>query len=393
MNSNDGSSILAFGGGPRVSAQNENCLNTLQTFIKAHQGDYLFGYLSYDLKNEVESLTSSSVDHKAFPNLFFWCPKIVVKIENEKRTYLKGNPSKEHNEVIDGFFDEQPSSSDNPPIELKPLMSESEYVEAVNSILHHLQMGDIYELNFCQEFLAENVDIPNPKAFYKTINHITNAPFSCYLQFDEFNLFCGSPERFLQKRGTQLVAQPIKGTAPRGITPEEDDRLKSALRNDPKEQSENVMIVDLMRNDLSKVAKKNSVTVPELFGIYSFDTVHQMISTVACELKDGTGFLDIIHATFPMGSMTGAPKIRAMELIEQYENFKRGIYSGCVGYIAPNGDFDFNVVIRSMFYNGHNRKLTCDVGSAITIQSNPQKEYQECFTKIERLMNGINGLA
>ncbi|MDC1244897.1 anthranilate synthase component I family protein, partial [Crocinitomicaceae bacterium] len=196
-----------------------------------------------------------------------------------------------------------------------------------------------------------------------------------------------SPERFIKKNGSNLLAQPIKGTARRGENDTEDKFLFKSLRNDPKERAENIMIVDLMRNDLSKVAEKNSVKVDELCEIYSFETVHQMISTVSCKVKKQYSFVDILKATFPMGSMTGAPKIRAMELIEKYEDFKRGLYSGSVGYIAPNGDFDFNVIIRTMIHNKNLKTLSCSVGSAITIKSDAEKEFEECQIKIKKMID------
>jgi para-aminobenzoate synthetase component 1 len=219
---------------------------------------------------------------------------------------------------------------------------------------------------------------------------MTRAPFSSYLHFGHHAVLCGSPERFLKKSGELLLTQPIKDTAPRGKDPEEDERLKEALRIDPKERSENIMIVDLVRNDLSKIAERDSVKVEELCGIYTFETVHQMISTVTCQVNQEVTFTDIIRATFPMGSMTGAPKLKAMELIESNEDFKRGLYSGSIGYIDPNGDFDFNVVIRSLLYNREEKYLSCSVGSAITTKSDPEKEYEECYFKIQRILKGMN---
>ena len=207
---------------------------------------------------------------------------------------------------------------------------------------------------------------------------------------DDYSIFSGSPERFLKKVGSKLISEPIKGTAKRGLTKTEDEELIKSLVSDPKERAENVMIVDLVRNDLSKIATKNSVQVEELCQIYSFETVHQMISRISCDIKESASFTEIIKATFPMGSMTGVPKIRAMELIEEHESFKRGVYSGSIGYIKPNGDFDFNVVIRSLVYNRKNNYLSCSVGGAITIQSDPEKEYEECLIKVKRILDGMN---
>ena len=222
------------------------------------------------------------------------------------------------------------------------------------------------------------------------LNKITQAPFSSFFHTGDYTVFCGSPERFLKREGNTLLSEPIKGTAKRGKTGEEDDKLKNDLINDPKERAENIMIVDLVRNDLSKIATKNSVTVNDLCKIHTFETVHQMISSISCEINENTPFIDIIKATFPMGSMTGVPKIRAMELIEEHESFKRGLYSGSIGYIKPNGDFDFNVVIRSLLYNKAKKLLSCSVGGAITDLSSPEKEYEECLTKVQRILDGMN---
>ena len=271
--------------------------------------------------------------------------------------------------------------------------SENSYDKPV--IIVNQQEATAKESDFSQKkstwkFYAENVQIEHPAEVYFKLNEITQAPFSCYISMPDFEVFCGSPERFIKKQSNKLISQPIKGTSKRGKSKQEDVGLKSILLNDPKERAENVMIVDLVRNDLSRIAKKNSVSVDELFGIYTFETVHQMISTISCEIEDSITFTDILKATFPMGSMTGAPKHSAMQLIEKHEDFQRGLYSGSIGYIAPNGDFDFNVVIRSLIYNTKNKYLSCPVGGAITIQSKPEAEYDECNTKVQSILQGMN---
>jgi para-aminobenzoate synthetase component 1 len=263
-------------------------------------------------------------------------------------------------------------------------------MDGVSLVKRHIQLGDIYELNFCQEFFAENCAVDDYLAVYRKLNNITKAPFSAYFNWQNFAVFCGSPERFLQKKNNRLLSQPIKGTAPRNENESRDLQLKNQLQNDPKERAENIMIVDLVRNDLSRIAVTNSVQVDELCEIYSFETVHQMISTVSCTVEDSISFKDIVKATFPMGSMTGAPKLRAMELIDKYEAFNRGLYAGSIGYIHPNGDFDFNVVIRTVLYNATKKYLSCSVGGAITIQSDPEKEYEECLVKVKRILDGLN---
>ena len=243
-------------------------------------------------------------------------------------------------------------------------------------------------MNFCQEFFAENTAL-DPVAFFLKLNEAAQAPFSAFYKLNDQYLACASPERFLKKTNNQLISQPIKGTSRRGKTPEEDEQLKTELRNDAKNQSENVMIVDLVRNDLGKSCVAGTVQVTELFGTYSFPTVHQMISTVEGTLQNDLDFVDALENAFPMGSMTGAPKVRAMQLIEQYEKTKRGLYSGAVGYITPEGDFDFNVVIRSVLYNQKNQYLSFQVGGAIVADSVPEREYEECLVKATGVMRAL----
>lgn len=391
LNSNDGSGLLAFGDGKRISAMSGMALHDLDLFIEYHKKKFIFGYLGYDLKNELEDLNSKNVDNKEFPDLFFWVPKYVVKLQGEHFEFVQGDKTKESFEFLNYFLEEETDQNFHSyKLDFQPTTSKEKYLENVIKLKEVIQQGDIYEINYCQEFLAENVDINFSLDTYFKLNNITKAPFSSYVQFDEYTIFCGSPERYIKREGDKLLSQPIKGTAKRNPDKEQDELLKEQLKTDPKERAENVMIVDLVRNDLSKIATKNSVVVDELCGIYSFKTVHQMVSTVSCELKEKTSFTDVLRATFPMGSMTGAPKVSAMELIEEFENFKRGIYSGSIGYIDPEGDFDFNVVIRSLFYNKKKKMMTCDVGGAITIQSDPEKEYEECLTKVQKILNGMN---
>jgi para-aminobenzoate synthetase component 1 len=195
-------------------------------------------------------------------------------------------------------------------------------------------------------------------------------------------LLCASPERFIHRSGSKLISQPIKGTAKRGSTEQSDELSKNHLATSEKEKAENVMIVDLVRNDLSKFAVKGTVLVDELFGVYTFPRVHQMISTVSCEIKKAVTFTQILRSAFPMGSMTGAPKVSAMNIIEEFENFKRGLFSGTVGYIQPDGDFDFNVVIRSILYDSESRTIAIPAGGAITNKSIPEEEFDEMVLKL-----------
>lgn len=391
LNENNGSGILAFGTGPTFILDKKSDLDAMQSFIDANKGAYIFTTLSYDLKLKIQGLESSNRDSQNYPLATLWVPKTVVAIENEKiKDYLIGEESNENEAFVSDFFDDSQSIEFKLDAKFKARLTKEVYLNQVNDLKNEIQQGNIYEVNFCQEFFAEKVELKYPIQAYFKLNQLTKAPFSCYSSLGNFEIFSGSPERYIKKEGLKLISQPIKGTAKRGQSKEEDLRLKERLLADPKERAENVMIVDLVRNDLSKIARKNSVKVDELFGIYSFETVHQMISTISCEVEETTSFTDVLKATFPMGSMTGAPKHSAMKLIEKHENFKRGIYSGAIGYIAPNGDFDFNVVIRTLIYNRETKYLSCPVGGAITIQSSPEAEYEECNIKVQSILKGMN---
>lgn len=391
LNSNDGSSILALGEKDRIRISGKDSLEGLEAFLSRNQGSYRFGLLSYDLKEALHGLNSNNPDLIHAPHATFWVPECVVRMDHENFEFLYGEKDETTLELISEILEEETNTNYHQHLfRFEPSVKKEDYLKTVLQLKAHIQRGDIYEINYCQEFVAKDVELTNVWDTYFKLNHLTKAPHSAFVQVDEFALFCGSPERFLRKKGTRLISEPIKGTARRSENSEEDLKLKEKLRNDPKERSENIMIVDLVRNDLSRVAQKGSVEVEELCGIYTFETVHQMISTIACELRPELPLSEILAATFPMGSMTGAPKRRAMELIEEYENFQRGLYSGSVGYIDPAGDFDFNVVIRSLLYNSEQKVLSCAVGSAITIQSEPEREYDECMVKIKRIMDGIN---
>jgi len=251
-------------------------------------------------------------------------------------------------------------------------------------MLSHIHRGDIYEANFCQEFYAEEALI-HPLEIYTKLNAISKTPFAAFLKFNDKYLLSASPERYIKKNGNKIISQPIKGTARRSTNHDEDQALKDELKHDDKERSENIMIVDLVRNDLSKTAKKGSVKVKALCKVHSFKQVHQMISTVVSKIKKDVHPVDVIQTTFPMGSMTGAPKISAMKIIEDLEETKRGLYSGAVGYFSPQGNFDFNVVIRSILYNVTEKYLSYSVGGAITAKSDPLKEYEECLVKAKAM--------
>ena len=358
-------------------------LKEYQTLTK----DYIFGYLTYDVKNDVEQLSSSNFDGLHFADLYFFQPKklIFVKKEAVEFHYLKMI-----DDEIESDFEEIKKAKApkiekiNSDINIKHRIPQKEYHSKIDEILAHIQRGDIYEVNFCQEFYAENTTI-NPVKVYRHLNEISAPPFASFLKLDTKIALCASPERYIKKEGLKIISQPIKGTAKRVQSKLDDTQLAANLMQNEKERAENVMIVDLVRNDLSKTAKKGSVKVEELCKVYSFKQVHQLISTVVSEVKENTHPVDVIRDTFPMGSMTGAPKVAAMKIIEKFEESKRGLYSGTVGYFTPENDFNFNVIIRSILYNASKKYVSYSVGGAITAKSIPDKEYEECLLKAKAM--------
>ena len=347
--------------------------------------DWLFGYLSYDLKNDTEDLCSKNHDGLHFPDLFFFQPKKLFLLKgNQLELHYLRMCDDEIEEDLEAIVQQVVFLQPKVGIDIQQRISKNNYIDKVGVMLEHIQRGDIYEANFCMEFFAENVNI-EPIDVYKRINAISEPPFAVYFKNNTHYLMCASPERYIKKEGNQVISQPIKGTAKRFEEEALDEQSKKDLFENQKERSENIMIVDLVRNDLSRTAVKGSVEVEELCGIYTFKQVHQMISTITSEVEPNTSPMAILKTTFPMGSMTGAPKISAMQIIEQLEESKRGLYSGAVGYITPEGNFDFNVVIRSVLYNKENRYVSFSVGSAITFLSEPEKEYEECLLKAKAM--------
>jgi para-aminobenzoate synthetase component 1 len=387
------SKLLAIGCAQEIVVPTPgNAIEEFENFFKRHK-DWAFGYISYDLKEETENIPSASTDNIKFPLLHFFTPELVIEISAEKHVlhfnekYI--SPEKV-NEIYNIVFGSDQSVSKSPrPLMIQHRINRRDYVSAFSTLKEHIAKGDIYEVNFCQEFYAENAMI-DPVETYKKLENISQAPFAAFGKFDDKYIISSSPERFIKKEGSKLSSQPIKGTIKRSLSHDEDEVLKNILKNDLKEQTENVMIVDLVRNDLSKVAVKGTVNVDELFGIHTFLQVHHMISTISCEIKPNVTFADILKATFPMGSMTGAPKVNAMRLIDKHEVVKRGPYSGALGYITPDGDFDFSVLIRSIFYNSSANYLSFSTGSAITSAAEAEKEYEECILKAKAMFEVLN---
>ena len=349
--------------------------------------DYIFGYISYDVKNDVEQMTSNNLDPLNFADLYFFQPQKLIFV---KGTQVEFHYLKMIADEIEGDFKEIKlgvQASTEPPktaLEIKRRIPKAQYLQKVTKVIEHIKRGDIYEANFCQEFYAENATI-DPFEVYAHLNDISSPPFAAFLKMDTQYLLSASPERYLKKEGTKVISQPIKGTARRVTNNRDDEKIATDLSRDEKERAENVMIVDLVRNDMSKTAKIGTVKVEELCKVHSFKQVHQMISTVVSEVGEKLHPVEIIRSTFPMGSMTGAPKVSAMNIIENLEETKRGVYSGAVGYFTPEHDFDFNVVIRSILYNQEKSYVSFAVGGAITTKSSPEKEYEECLLKAKAM--------
>lgn len=377
--------ILAVDAFTSITTDYHNAFEDLKQYQQISK-DWLFGYLSYDLKNDIEVLNSNNFDGLDFPDLFFFQPKKIFLLKGNQLEIQYLNMCDD--EVEEDFEKIKLQIADyrlkTKDVAIKQRISKENYLEKVSKILEYIRRGDIYEANFCMEFFAENAII-NPLEKFLKLNEISKSPQAVFFKNNIQFLISASPERYIKKEGDLLISQPIKGTAKRFIDPIEDEKSKNLLASDPKERAENIMVTDLVRNDLSRTAQKGSVKVEELCGIYSFEQVHQMISTITSILDNQYAAVDVIKTTFPMGSMTGTPKISVLKIIEELEETKRGLYSGAVGYFTPNGDFDFNVVIRSILYNQEKKYVSFSVGSAITSLSIPENEYEECLLKAKAM--------
>ncbi len=358
----------------------------LEQFHSFHK-DWLLGFLTYDLKNELEKLESKHDDEIELPQFYFFIPRYLVILKDG--IWMAGYDDKANTEEDLLLFlkdiKQEEIEEEIADVKLLSRVSYPEYVGIVEQIQKHINLGDVYEVNYCIEFFAKRLEI-SPIQLYRKLNEVSPSPFSAFMKYHDKSLICASPERYMKKEGNRIISQPIKGTSPRNADPIADKANIEYLKKSEKERAENIMITDLVRNDLSKVAGQGRVKVEELCGVYSFRQVHQMISTISAEMDEMYSWVDAIKATFPMGSMTGAPKVNAMKLIERYEVTKRGLYSGSVGYVTPEGDFDFNVVIRSILYNQKKGYLSFMVGSAITALADAEKEYEECLVKESAIM-------
>ncbi|SEL87805.1 anthranilate synthase component I family protein [Parapedobacter koreensis] len=369
--------FIAVGSTASFMSDGKDTFEKLQEFIDNHPNTWVPGFLGYDLKNEIEDLHSRHPNHTGFPDAYFFVPQYTLLI-GQYNAEIKGpDPQAIIKQIEATELKDEPLEFKG---QLKYRMNRTAYFSAFAELQHHIHQGDIYEVNLCQEFFAEQVSL-NPLSAYRKLNEVSPTPFSCFFKFGQKYILSASPERFLSKSGNTLLSQPIKGTAPRGKTAGEDEQLKATLAANPKEISENIMIVDLVRNDLTRSAKPGSVRASDLLQIHSFKQVHQLISTIVCQIQEGMTATETIRNTFPPGSMTGAPKISAMKLIDRYENSRRGIYSGALGYFSPQGNYDFSVVIRTLLYNAENGYLSFHTGGAITYNADPEKEYNECLLK------------
>jgi para-aminobenzoate synthetase component 1 len=384
LNGNNQNWLIGIGEGDCLEVKVNVDWQKVDDFIAHNKGKHLFVTLSYDLGFELLPVNKKN-KKRAFPLMRIWTAEAVFSSAGNGVAQLEGEINQHHEKSALSFLTTQ--NNEHASLNWKARTPKADYLAHLNALKNEIQFGNIYEINYCQEFYVANCSLQSMQPLYTALNAHTLAPFSACIETENWMLACASPERFIQKVGNRLISQPIKGTAARNTDPVADEALKVALQASQKERSENVMIVDLVRNDLSKIATKGSVEVTELFGIYSFPTVHQMISTVACDVQPNTSFSAIIAALFPMGSMTGAPKISAMNLSEEHEDFARELYSGSIGVIYPSGDFDLNVVIRSLFYDVTEQRLSVGVGGAITINSDPESEYLECKTKVGKILS------
>ena len=356
----------------------------LEALFTAHcqQPDWLFGHINYDYKDQLERRLSSRHDITiGFPDFFFFRPAIVCYITRGQQELvvetLTGDPQHVYGDIMNSPAEQ---AEDIQAISFIRTTGKEKYLDTVGQLRGHIRQGDCYEINYCTEAHAENIDI-EPAHVFHALNQLSRAPFAAYYRNGHRYMMCASPERYIYKSGDTIISQPIKGTARRGADTEEDTKIREQLYYSTKDRAENVMITDLVRNDLARSCNPGTIKVEELFGIYTFPQVHQMISTISGQLDAGRPFTDVIKYSFPMGSMTGAPKIKVMELIDRYEDARRGLFAGTVGYITPGGDFDFNVVIRSLFYNSEKKLLSYQTGGAITYDSNAESEWEEMRLK------------
>lgn len=340
-------------------------------------GKWTFGYIEYP-----DTIAASS------SKTCFFVPQIVAYVLKDENVLHVLNNGVEESVFQDWLVKlEQvvtvPEAVNIPDFSFNAVTQQADYIRQVNTIKDDILHGRYYEMNYCIEFRAPLASRPF-LPYMLRLNERTSAPFAAYARMKQMSILCSSPERFFLKEGAHLLSQPIKGTN-KLLSGADNLKQLEALKNSEKERAENVMIVDLVRNDLAHVCEAGTIQVDELFGTYPFKTLNHMISSVRGKLKAHTSLKAILEALFPMGSMTGAPKLEVMKHIDAYEDHQRGIYSGCLGYVSPDGDADFNVLIRTLVYCHDTATISYKVGSAITFDSEAEHEYEECLLKGHRL--------
>lgn len=336
------------------------------------------GYFSYDLARCLEKLPELAQDSENIPEMaigiYDWA---IIVDHTQKQTVLLCFDEKKQRQILEFFNSPQTENQKTFSVnsEINADFSQKTYKQAFEKIKTYLKEGDCYQVNLTQRFSASCEG--NTWEVYKTLREINAAPFSAYLNLPDVKILSSSPERFLKLTGLHVETKPIKGTRPRKTDETENAAQLQDLKNNPKDRAENVMIVDLLRNDISKVCEK--VRVPKLFEIESYSTVHHLVSTVTGELKPNQHALDLLQHCFPGGSITGAPKIRAMEIIEELEPKRRGVYCGAIGYIGFDGNMDTNIPIRTLVQSHDTIRFWA--GGGIVNDSKVEDEYQESFDK------------
>ncbi len=382
--------LLAVGASDEFKATDHKVFNDLEQFRAKYPNQWVLGFFSYDLKNELENLHTTFPDPLNFPNAYFFVPKTIIRFIGETVEIEATEPAQIHQSILNTVLDTRSDKGKMAQVEVKNRMSKDEYLNTFEKMMLHIKRGDIYEVNLCQEFYAENTVI-DPILTYERLNKVSPTPFSTFFKLKDKYIISASPERFLAKRGSTLISQPIKGTAPRGKSLMEDEQIKTELKNNPKEIAENIMIVDLVRNDMTQSAEPATVTAEKLLEVQTFKQVHQLVSTITGLQRNTISDIKAIKNLFPPGSMTGAPKVSAMRLCDSYESSRRGVYAGAIGYFAPNGDFDFNVVIRTIIYNHTKQYLSFHTGGALTYNALAEDEYNECLLKASAITAVLNG--
>jgi para-aminobenzoate synthetase component 1 len=381
----------------RVSAAPRDGWDALERF-RASCGDWIMGHLSFEMKESQYGKGTVLPGEIGFPALHFFRPETVVLLRNgvleigvvHRGSSDGGRPLAEavYREILAVPVPDTAARPAPPGLCWEAGPEKEDYLGAVTAIQQHLARGDAYEVNFCMRQILTGRSV-DPMKLFKRLGELSPAPFSALYRLGDRFLVSASPERFLLKEGQRLLSQPMKGTIRRGSTPDQDAELRHRLETSPKERSENVMAVDLVRNDLARTAQPGTVQVTELCGVYTFPQVHQLVSTVRALARTGVTAEKVLEAAFPMASMTGAPKHRVLELIDRYEGAARGIYSGALGYFTPEGDFDFNVVIRSVSCDRQGKKISVQTGSGITVYSDPESEWEECLLKGRALKQAV----